>query len=216
MVTTILTGVVFYTKADLADPPAQARQVLALFGFNHAASIYLLTEAINQLLPPTPEELEAVRQDALEGDVPLDPEALTMQGLPGFEFLGEKVPAGQIGRFWTPGGCLYISLPFSSGLVTPFAQAVDAAIPPEVRGHCSLWPESFEIGPQRAIAFDDRGRPVFTTDMSFAFGLHPRESPFRKRDYAAMVLQVPAVIDLKRRLETVVGPLEAFAHWPGM
>jgi hypothetical protein len=129
--------------------------------------------------------------------------------------VSEKVPADDIGRLWIPGTCLDIYFPYSKDFGGPFAQAVEDAIPQSIRGACCMVPEAFKTGLHRWSTLDARGKVIFTADATFVFGFHPAE---RLRDpwaMAEMILRVPVMNDLKRKLETVVGPLNEFAYWPG-
>jgi hypothetical protein len=194
MIVRHVSGVMLYSEKDFADLPRLAVAVLRELGFDHASSVYRNSEESNHPLPP--------------------PDSLTMQGLPGFEFVDDNVPADELAMHYRAGEKLLIWLPHSPALVTPFAQAVEEVIPPDVRGSCCVFPEDFTIGRYYAYARDASGRKFFEAWPTFCCGFYPREDPLQPARYAEMIFRVPAMIEFKRRLEGVVGPLREFAYWP--
>ena len=199
----------FFTERELADPPHVIAQVLRCTGYDGtcgAARTIGEERSWEASHEPVNEEDIIVAADDGSPLVMWDPEDVEIEDL-GYGLGVRDVPA-----LYEPRKCLMIRLPMEP-LGTAIGEALRAAIPPEIDGGFLPREPIIKIGYHDIFEDAEHDEGYFFGHAFFSFSLFSYTTPLDWPRYREMVFQVPAVQDLKRQLEEIVGPLEQCVYW---
>lgn len=199
----------FFTEREFSDPPTMIERILERFGHHKTVFVYRTIgeerswEASHEAIRE--EDIVASADDGTPIIV-WDPEDVEI------EDLGRRIDVRDVPALYERGKCLVIGLSMDP-LGAVMAEALRAVIPPEIDGGFLPREPIIRIGYHDIFEYAEHDEGHIFGHAFFSFSLFSYSTPRDWPRYRKMVFGVPAVLDLRRQIEEIVGPLEQCVYW---
>jgi hypothetical protein len=191
---------VFYTQVAIAHPARAVLDVMHLAGAERIAIASRTLEPDRgwRALQETLEEPFVAAQVA-EDDVPT-------------EYFYDGLDLDTAAELYLPDKCVRLHMG-RNRIGRELFQAIGEYVPESIAGEFSPSSPIIVVGWHDIFENAEHEEGHFFARAFFSFRLYGIKSPRDWNRYREMVFDVPKVVEVKRRLEDVVGPLEQCVYW---